>query len=187
MSNSVVEKLQELISEINSSELQEKVMGCFETAVSRSKLSWEDLAKMPFTLLIPNCSTSFLEHTERVLRLSIAIAREMKNFSLNTDFLAAGAILHDIGKLLTVEKVEENGKTTYKRKEITIFVPYNVLGAHIALLHDIPPQVAHIVLAHASEYEGKRMTEEALIVSEVDRLLFELAKTHARSVIWHHG
>ena len=179
-----MERFHELLKLITDESLRNKTLQCYETALKEANQSWKLLEKMPFTLLIANCNSSFLDHIERVVHLALAIANEMKNFSINRNFLVAGAILHDVGKILTITE-DENGH--FKRKELAIFVPYNVLGAHLALEHKLPPQVVHIVLAHASEYEGKRITEEALIVSEVDRLLFELAKTHARSVIWHHG
>lgn len=61
----------------------------------------DDLEHIPFTLLVQT-KTSLLEHTRRVTRMAMAVARERGD--LNMDYVIAGGLLHDVGKLLEYEK-----------------------------------------------------------------------------------
>src|SRR5690554_774814 len=95
---------------IKKEDLKEKVYKCWQYAIDKSPLSVDDLEKIPFSLLIDRCSVSFMNHKRTVVQLSVEIAKIMeKNFNkdikINWDYLVAGAILIDVGKLLEYEKV----------------------------------------------------------------------------------
>ena len=68
-------------------------------AADRGK--WKKLDDAPFTLLIEN-SGKLTDHTKRITRLAKKILEQRKE-NINNDYLIAGALLHDVGKLLEYE------------------------------------------------------------------------------------
>ena len=84
---------------IQEKELQRKVIDVWKTAADRGK--WTSLQQIPFTLLFEN-SGLLVDHTKRITKLAwnVANAREEP---INKDYLIAGALLHDVGKLLEYE------------------------------------------------------------------------------------
>ena len=72
--------------------------------MERSPLEAEDLNKIPFTLLVPNCPITFMEHKRCVVHIALDSARAMKAFMgralpIDEDIVIAGAILADVGKM----------------------------------------------------------------------------------------
>jgi putative nucleotidyltransferase with HDIG domain len=76
------------------------------------------MAKMPFTLLIDPCPFTYADHARAVTGASMAAAAVMKErygdkCAIDMDALRAGALLHDVGKLL--EYAEKDGKYVKSR------------------------------------------------------------------------
>ena len=104
------EKIVELLPEINwitDQKLREQVIDTYVDALKTGGWEPEDMRKIPFTLLIPNCPASLLTHTRGVIRVSKVIYEEFNamykeegGFQLNHDDLIAGALLHDVGMLV---------------------------------------------------------------------------------------
>ena len=104
-------KIRELFPEIEwikDPELQAKVVASYVDALKTGGWEPEDMDKIPFTLLIPNCPFSYLEHVRGVTRVAkramdefnaIYSAKDAK-FTIDNDLLVAGALLHDVGKLV---------------------------------------------------------------------------------------
>jgi len=57
-----VEKLWPELSWIRSEELREQVLQCWSKALELSPLTPDDLNEIPFTLLVPDCPATFMEH-----------------------------------------------------------------------------------------------------------------------------
>jgi hypothetical protein len=100
------ERILKLFPEINWVQdpvLKEKVLATLEEALKMGGWEPEDMEKMPFTLLIPDCPASLLTHFRGVVRMSKAAMEEFNSlydYKLDNDTLIAGAILHDVGKLV---------------------------------------------------------------------------------------
>ena len=99
---------------IRSVELREQVTRTWERALELSPLTPDDLNRIPFTLLVPNCPTTFMEHKRCVVHIARQAAESMTEFMgralpIDMDTVIAGAILADVGKLLEYEKAD--GKT----------------------------------------------------------------------------
>ena len=88
-----------LIKEIKSEEVKNKVKKCYEIAMERGK--WENLEEIPFTLLLSD-AYSYVKHVNNVAKMAYEIGKVRQD--VNIDVLLAGALLHDIGKLLEYEK-----------------------------------------------------------------------------------
>ena len=61
-------------------QLREQVTETWIKALERSALQPEDLNQIPFTLLVPNCPITFMEHKRCVVHIARASARAMQEF-----------------------------------------------------------------------------------------------------------
>jgi len=88
--------------------LRDKTLEVWAAAMERGGWTAADLTEMPFTLLINPCPASFVEHVRAVTLTALRAAEVFAEFygdrvPINCDFLIAGGLLHDIGKLLEYE------------------------------------------------------------------------------------
>jgi hypothetical protein len=84
---------------ISDPDLREKTTRTWERALELSPLKPEDLNRIPFTLLVPNCPTTFMEHKRCVVHIARKAAESMKEFMgnalpINVDVAIAGAKLY---------------------------------------------------------------------------------------------
>lgn len=157
---------------IKDQELREKVTDCWVYAIENSVLTPEDLEKIPFSLLIDNCDITFMNHKRTCVQLSVDIAKTMqKNFGseINMDFLIAGAILIDVGKLVEYEMVD--GKLGTCRAGKLLRHPFS--GVSIADRFGVPVDVQHIIAYHSKEGDLGKRTIESIIVHHADFVSFE--------------
>ena len=93
---------------ISDPQLRGQVTETWIRALERSALKATDLNEIPFTLLVPNCPISFMEHKRCVVHIARDSAEAMQEFMgralpIDLDKVIAGAILADVGKLLEYE------------------------------------------------------------------------------------
>ena len=129
----------------------------------------DDLNHIPFTLLTKT-NTTLLEHTRNVTRMAMAVARERRD--LNMDYVIAGGLLHDVGKLLEYEK---RGRKVVKSKAGEL-VRHPVSGYGLTRETNMPIEVSHIVISHSDEGEKVKRTPEAILIHHCDFIDFEIAK-----------
>jgi putative nucleotidyltransferase with HDIG domain len=179
------EKIRELLPEIEwigDKGLQEKVVACYEDALHAGGWNPEDMKTMPFTLLIPDCPSSYLTHVRGVTRMSKHAMDEFNSlyatadgkFRMDGDLLVAGALLHDIGKLVEYEKARD-GKTVKSQMGKDLRHPFS--GAAIALRNGCSSAIAHIIANHAHEGDGTLRSPEAVLVNKADFMNFEGIKS----------
>ena len=166
---SYIEKLFPELKEIKDKTLRESVIKAWLLAIEKG--GWKTVDDIPFTLLIPDVKISLVEHTRRVTRMAMGIAKVRND--LNLDFIIAGGLTHDVGKLLEYEK--KNGKTIKSRYGKLIRHP--VSGYHLALEAGLPLEVAHIILAHSTEGEKVTRSKEAIVVHHCDFIEFEIVRS----------
>ena len=162
------------ISGIENPDLKDKTIRCFEAAVKRGGWSMDNLGDLPFTLLIPNCPVSLVQHTRAVTKLSLSAYELFKDeytshFTLDRDILLAGALLHDVGKIL--EYKLEGGKFVKSDNGKLLRHPFS--GANLAAECGLPDEVVHIIAVHAHEGDSGYRTPEARIVNHADFMNFE--------------
>ena len=153
---------------IQDKDLRNKVVNVWKTAADRGK--WNQLQEIPFTLLFQN-SGLLVDHTKRITKLvwNVVNAREEP---LNKDYLIAGALLHDVGKLLEYEiKEGKIVKSAFGEK-----TRHPAAGAHLAEECKLPKEVVHIIAAHSHEGDTMNRTPEAIIVHHCDFIDFEIKK-----------
>jgi len=165
------------LEEIADFELQEKTIKVWQVAIERGGWKIKDLFQMPFTLLIKKTSINIIEHTRAVTLCCLQIADVLRKMydgkvSLKRDYLLAGAILHDVGKLFEYEKEKDR---FVKSKEGKL-LRHPISGAALAYSLGLPQEVIHIIAAHSKEGDGIRRSIEAVIVNHADFVNFDIFK-----------
>jgi len=169
------EKIQKIWPEIElikDSDVKEKTYKCWEYAIENSTLKSEDLEIIPFSLLIDNTDITFMNHKRTAVQLSIDIAKRMEeNFKIkiNWDYLIAGAILIDVGKLSEYEIID--GKLITSRDGKLLRHPFS--GVAIADRFGLPFDIQHIIAYHSKEGDLGKRTIESIIVHHADFVSFE--------------
>jgi len=154
---------------IKNEELKKKVVEVWMEAAHRGK--WQSLDDAPFTLLVEN-SGKLTDHTKRITNLAKAVY-DIRNEDLNIDFLIAGALLHDVGKLLEYEY--KDGK--YVKGEFGKKFRHPVSGALLAKELGLPDEVVFIIYAHSHEGDDLKRSPEAVVVNHCDFIDFEIKKS----------
>jgi len=168
-----VVKLWPEIEGISDPALKAAVARTWELALERSPLTAGDLASIPFTLLVPNCPVSFMEHKRCVVHIARRSAEAMNEFMghalpLNLDTVIAGAILADVGKLLEYQQID--GVAVQSQRGRYLRHPFT--GVALAMEAGVPDAVCHIIASHADEGNLVKRTTEALIVHHADFMSF---------------
>lgn len=172
------EKVKELWPEldwIKDDSLREKTARTWEKALEKSVLRAEDLDLIPFTLLCgPDMNVTFMEHKRCVVHIARESGEKMNQFfgynlKVNMDVLISGAILADVGKLLEYE-LDANGKAIQGLYGQYLRHPFS--GVSLAEECGVPPEVCHIIAAHAHEGDLVKRTTEAYIVHHADFMTF---------------
>jgi putative nucleotidyltransferase with HDIG domain len=168
LEESVVELWPEL-EWIEDADLKVRVTKTWVLALERSPLGPNDLNEIPFTLLVPNCPATFMEHKRCVVHIARDGAEAMQAFlghalSIDTDAVIAGAILADVGKVLEYEKVD--GKAQQSERGKNLRHPFT--GVALALECGVPEAVCHIIATHAAEGDLVTRSTEATIVHHAD-------------------
>lgn len=168
-----VERLWPELQWIENKDLRESVTQTWVKAMEESSLDPDDLNNIPFTLLVPNCPTTFMEHKRCVVHVARKSAESMQEFlgnalTINKDTVIAGAILADVGKVLEYEKVD--GKAVQSARGKALRHPFT--GVAVAMACGVPDEVCHIIAAHAGEGNMVTRTTEAYIVHHADFMTF---------------
>lgn len=176
MREAIVELLPE-IKWVKDRKLREAVLTSYSDALTEGGWTPADMDVIPFALAFPDCPTSYLRHVRAVTRMCRGILTEYNtayegqgNFSLDHDRLVAGALLHDIGKLVEWTKGPD-GK--FEKSPAGIDLRHPVSGVVIAMRNGIPSAIAHIIAYHAHEGDAVKRSPEAVIVNKVDMMNFD--------------
>ena len=159
---------------IKDGTLREATANCWVKAFESSPLTPEDLERIPFTLLIPDCPATFMEHKRCVVHIARRSAEAMQEFlgralPIDMDVVIAGANLADVGKLLEYEK--RDGKTVQSDRGKKLRHPFT--GVHLAMACGVPDSVSHIIATHAAEGDLVKRSTEAFIVHHADFMSYE--------------
>ena len=165
------------IKDIKDKTLREKVIKCWNEALSRGGWQTDDLERIPFTLLITDADISLASHTRNVTDCALALGRVMSKayagkFKIDFDLLLAGAILHDVAK--AIEYKEEDGKISVSRSGRLLRHP--IAGCALAAEIGLPEEVQHMIAVHSREGDSSHRMPEAYIIHHADFVNFEPLK-----------
>lgn len=170
-----IKKLWPELEWISDPDLREKTARTWEVALERSVLTAEDLNRIPFTLLCgPDLKVTFMDHKRCVVHVAREAGIKMNGFfhndlPVNMDVLISGAILADVGKMLEYE-LDATGKAVQGKYGQYLRHPFS--GVSLAEECGVPPEVCHIIAAHAHEGDLVKRTTEAYIVHHADFMTF---------------
>jgi putative nucleotidyltransferase with HDIG domain len=155
--------------------LADQVAAVWDEAYQRGGWKGNDIDSIPFTLLVGETSITLIEHTRLVTNLCRAIGQTMRDIGkieLNQDYLIAGALLHDVGKLLEYRRSGEGFQVSRSGK----LLRHPLSGMGLAMKRDLPEDVYHIIAVHSREGEGSYRSPEAIALHHADFIAFETIK-----------
>lgn len=135
----------------------------------------EALREIPFTLLTNTHGVSFVDHTIAVTDGAVALGRAQSEgyvklpYAINFDRLYAGGLLHDVGKLMEIERDGEGG---YRKSLAGKYARHPISGAIIASQCGISDDVLNMIICHAKEGDGRPQVLEAVLVHQADFATF---------------
>jgi putative nucleotidyltransferase with HDIG domain len=160
---------------IGDAGLADSVIKVWDEAYRRGGWKGNDIDAIPFTLLVGETSITLTAHTRLVTSLAKAIAETMKDvggIALANDHLIAGALLHDVGKLLEYRKTANGYQVSQSGK----LLRHPLSGMGLAMKGDLPEEVYHIIAVHSREGEGSYRSPEAIALHHADFIAFETIK-----------
>jgi len=159
---------------IQDGELRARAIQVWEITMQESGWTLEELAQMPFTLLINPCPASFIEHVRAVTLTALQAAEVFAEIygdrvPVDRDLLITGGLLHDIGKLLEYEN-RADGMTVQTHAGKLLRHPFT--GMELAARCGLPVEVQHIIATHAGEGDKVIRTTEATLINHADFMSF---------------
>ncbi len=174
----LVIKLLPEVNDIKDTNLRAKVIACWSEAIEYRGWTEKLLRNIPFTLLAKNVKITFIDHVRAVCRMCTAcddVLNEIhgdQKTPVNRDYLIAGALLADVGKLMEFEIID--GKPSKSDYGKHIRHPFSGVG--LAFKHDIPSEVMHVIATHSKEGTGEKRLAESIIFHHCDFIDFDLVK-----------
>ncbi|MFQ5751760.1 MAG: HD domain-containing protein [bacterium] len=163
---------------IQDKQLRENSMAVWLEALQFRNWTTEELLNIPFTLLAEKVKITFLEHVRTVCQMCVACDKVLteaygeRKTPVNRDYLVAGALLADVGKLYEYDKKE--GKIVKSKHGEYLRHPFSGVG--LCFKHHIPEEVMHLVAVHSKEGEHFKRSPEAIILHHADFIDFDLVR-----------
>jgi putative nucleotidyltransferase with HDIG domain len=89
-------------------------------------------------------------------------------YKINFDWLVAGGLLHDVGKLVEIEKSAEGYRKSYSGE----CMRHPISGAIAVAKAGLPEEIVNIVACHAKEGEGRPQRIETILIHQIDFATF---------------
>ena len=151
------------ISEIQDEQLRTAVVAIWLEACNDGKV--EDLKKIPKN--VDNIGYTLVNHTRVVTRLCMETARlikELHNIEVNMDMLLAGALLHDVSKVMEINVEGENFRTS----EFGTKIQHGFYAAYKAYEKQLPLELQHMLITHTPKSHVMPQSLEAVILHYID-------------------
>jgi len=171
-----VQKIREyfpILSKIEDTSLRNTVIQCWVKMWEES--TWKDLKDCPFTPPLPDIS--LVDHINCVGDLVLAVAEIMEKHNaelkFDRDYLITGVLLHDLSKLVEIER----GPEGYTWGKMMKLMPHATYGAMVAMAQGLPPRVANIILAHSRWTGASPASPEAVLLHYLDYGLADVLRS----------
>ena len=161
------------LDRISDPELRRKTVEIWTTAAEEGGWEPDDLEKIPFTLLTDTHGINLIQHTIAVTEGALGLALAIQSnctlpFEIDQDMLVAGGLLHDVGKLLEIERTGDGYVKSLHGKHAR----HPISGAILAARFDIPMAIINMIGCHAKEGEGRPQRVETVLVHQADFATF---------------
>lgn len=163
---------------IEDEKLRDNTISVWEEAVNFRNWTAEELLNIPFTLLAEDVKVTYLEHVRTVCQMCVACDKVLteaygpRKTPINRDYLVAGALLADVGKLYEYDK--RGGKVVKSKHGKYLRHPFSGVG--LCFKYGIPEEVMHIVAVHSKEGDHFPRSPEAIILHHADFIDFDLVR-----------
>ncbi|MDO8568137.1 MAG: HDIG domain-containing protein [Dehalococcoidales bacterium] len=158
------------IRQIKDADLRDRVIEAWVRVWRES--GFKDIGDAPFQCGLKGSVENLMRHTNATARMSRAAAREFEKVyavSLNHDFVLAGAILHDLDKIVMYRV---NGNSVEETAKAKTFV-HGKYGAEVAEKVGIPPEVVNIIASHSALHPSEPpASAEAVVVAFCDQVSY---------------
>ncbi|MCH8261239.1 MAG: HDIG domain-containing protein [Planctomycetes bacterium] len=170
------------IMAITDASLREKVARVWDESITTGcggkGWTFDELRTIKFTLLAGEIDMRFVEHLNSCVKQCIAIAEVLNSVfgdrvPINRDYLIAGALLADVGKLLEFDK-DAAGNVIKGSFGEALRHPFS--GVALCYKHGLPVEVMHIVATHSHEGDKVQRSIESIVFHHADFIDFDIAK-----------
>ena len=124
--------------------------------------SFKTLEEAPFGMDAP--FDSLMKHSNAAASGAYAMGKQLQEeygVKLNLDYVIAGALLHDLDKIVSYERKGDKVQHSALGDQVV----HGAYGGHIALLAELPIDVVHIVMAHSPSVSMELRSPEGQIIS----------------------
>jgi len=167
------------IEAIHDPKLREQVVEAWIEAWHASK--YPRIEDAVFSTQMPHIKLK--DHVSSVAKMALGIAKileETHGLHVNRDHVVAGALLHDIDKIIRLEKRGAG----YGVAESLDKLPHGYVGALLAHNIGLPRDIEHLILSHTTQQMIAPKTMEAIIVHYADYADFDaLAFTSGKRLL----
>ena len=170
------------IMAITDASLREKVARVWDESITTGcggkGWTFDELRTIKFTLLAGDIDMRFVEHLNSCVKQCMAIAEVLNSVfgdrvPINRDYLIAGALLADVGKLLEFDK-DAAGNVIKGSFGEALRHPFS--GVALCYKHGLTVEVMHIVATHSHEGDKVQRSIESIIFHHADFIDFDIAK-----------
>ncbi len=170
------------IMAITDASLREKVARVWDESITTGcggkGWTFDELRTIKFTLLAGDIDMRFVEHLNSCVKQCMAIAEVLNSVfgdrvPINRDYLIAGALLADVGKLLEFDK-DAAGNVIKGSFGEALRHPFS--GVALCYKHGLPVEVMHIVATHSHEGDKVQRSIESIVFHHADFIDFDIAK-----------
>lgn len=173
MRNAIEKYFEVQLEQIKDADLREKVVDVWTTAAVDGGWEPEELTDIPFTLLTETHGVNLIQHTIAVTEGALGLARAIEGtytppFKVNMDWLVAGGLLHDVGKLLEAEKYQGG----YRKSYSGMCARHPISGAILAAKAGLPEEIVNMIGCHAKEGDGRPQMVETVLIHQADFATF---------------
>ena len=173
MRKRIEELFEPLLAEISDADLRGRVVEAWALAAERGGWKPEDLTEIPFTLLTDTHGIDLIQHTIAVTRGAMGLAEAITEscdppYEVDMDMLVAGGLLHDVGKLLEIERTEDGHRKSHWGR----CARHPISGAILASELGLPLQIVNMIACHSREGDGRPQRVETVLVHQADFATF---------------
>ena len=173
--------------EIEDESIRESGLRTWTMAAQEGGWNKAELLALPFVMTeLVDCPVTLVEHVNGVSGTAKAIHRQLTEsygelLAADRDVVLAGALLHDVGKLVEYQKEG----TGYRYSDRANLVRHPLSGALLASRCGVPDRVLHIIATHSFEGSQSHVTKESFIVRNADWINFNFLSLKYPSTMTH--
>jgi len=161
------------LDKISDNVLRQKVVDIWLAAAERGGWKPNELESIPFTLLTETHGINLIQHTIAVTEGALALADSILDacnppYEVNRDWLVAAGLLHDVGKLLEIEKREDGHQKGHWGR----CARHPISGAILASEFGMPLEIVNMIACHAKEGDGRPQRIETVLIHQADFATF---------------